>query len=56
MVVIGKRAIVVLPDREVDLGIMGDDDRIVTVREETPFGTRFNALKLHKSDPRVKGG
>ncbi len=55
MVVIGKRAIVVLPDRDVDLGIMGDDDRIVTMREETPLGTRFDALKLHKSDPRVRG-
>ena len=55
MVAIGKRAIVILPDRDVDLGIMGDDDRVVTVRTETPFGYRFDALKLHKDDPRAGG-
>jgi len=54
MVAIGKRAIVILPDREVDLGILGDDDRVVTVRQETPLGYIFDALKLHKDDPRVR--
>jgi len=54
MVAIGKRAIVILPDRDVDLGIMGDDDRVVTSREETPFGYRYDALKLHKDDPRLQ--
>ena len=53
MVAIGKRAIVLLPDREVDLGMFGDDDRVVTLRTETPVGYRFDALKLHKDDPRV---
>lgn len=56
MVAIGKRAIVILPDGEVDLGVLGDDERVVTVRSETPFGYRFNALKLHKDDPRVTQG
>jgi hypothetical protein len=55
MVAIGKRAIVILPDRDVDLGIMGEDDRVVTVRTETPLGYQFDALKLHKDDPRVIG-
>jgi hypothetical protein len=54
MVAIGKRAIVILPDRDVDLGIIGDDDRIVTVRDVTPFGYRFDALKVHKDDPRAR--
>jgi hypothetical protein len=54
MVAIGKRAIVLLPDRDVDLGIFGEDDRVVTVRSETPIGYQFDALKLHKDDPRVR--
>jgi len=54
MVAVGKRAIVILPDRDVDLGLLERDERVVTVRTETPFGTRFNALKLHKDDPRAK--
>lgn len=52
IVAIGKRAIVILPDRDVDLGIVGDDDRILTMRDETAFGHRYDALKLHKDDPR----
>lgn len=52
IVAIGRRMIVILPDRDVDLGLMGDDDRVVTVREETPVGYRYEALKLHKDDPR----
>jgi len=51
-VAIGNRAIVILPDRDVDLGILGEGDRIMTVREETPFGSRYTAMKLHKDDPR----
>jgi hypothetical protein len=54
MVAIGKRAIVILPDHDVDLGIVDDDDRIVTVREITPLGYRFDALKVHKDDPRAR--
>ena len=52
IVAIGKRAIVILPDRDVDLGIMEEGDRILTVPEETPLGYRYNALKLQKDDPR----
>lgn len=56
LVMIGKRAIVMLPDGEVDLGLCGDDDRIVLARTDTPLGPRFEALKLHKDDPRVQVG
>ena len=52
IVAIGNRAIVILPDRDVDLGPMEDGDRIVTLPEETPFGYRYQALKLSKDDPR----
>jgi Fe-S-cluster containining protein len=54
IVVIGKRAIVVLPDRDVDLGLCGDDERVVIARIDTPYGPRFDALKLHKDDPRAQ--
>jgi len=54
IVLIGKRTIVMLPDRDVDLGILGEDERVVIGRLETPVGPRFDALKLHKDDPRVQ--
>lgn len=55
MVAIGARAIILLPDREVDLGILAQDERVATVRSETALGCRFDALKLHKDDPRLHG-
>jgi hypothetical protein len=55
LVLTGKRAVAVLPDRDVDLGVWGDDDRVVIARTETGFGPRFDALKLHKDDPRAQG-
>jgi hypothetical protein len=54
VVLIGKRAIVVLPDRDVDVGLCEDDERVVIGRAQTPLGLRFEALKLHKDDPRVQ--
>ena len=53
VVKIGDRAIVILPDQDVDLGIMADDDLIVTVEVETPSGLKLNALKMKLDDPRV---
>lgn len=51
VVYIGQRAIVILPDREVDLGIVGDDKLIVTGERSTPFGVELDAFKLKKNDP-----
>ena len=45
----GGRAIVVLPDRDVDLGFVGPDERIVT----TLRGPKLDAIKVHKDDPRA---
>ena len=56
VVLIGKRAIVVLPDRDVDLGICGEDECVVIARSYTPLGLHFDALKLHKDDPRAVAG
>jgi hypothetical protein len=54
LVEIGKRVIAILPDQDVDLGVVEEDDRIVEVRQRTPTGYRYSVLKLHKSDPRVR--
>lgn len=52
VVYIKNRAIVVLPDREVDLGQVGPDQRIITVQRGD--GT-WDALKLQADDPRLVG-
>ncbi len=42
---LGARMFVILPDRDVDLGILTEDDRILTRRLETPRGPRWEAFK-----------
>jgi Fe-S-cluster containining protein len=54
LVLTGKRAVAVLPDRDTDLGDWTDDDRVVVRRAETEFGPRFDVLKVHKDDPRAQ--
>jgi hypothetical protein len=54
VVCIGKRTIVILPHKEVDLGNIKDDELIITAERQTPFGTELDALKIHKDDPRAK--
>ena len=50
----GRHIIAVLPDREVDLGMVGPDDVIITQERRSPSGTvTVETLKLHKSDPRL---
>jgi hypothetical protein len=49
----GKRAIVIFPDREVDLGTVSDDERIITAESKT--GLRLEALKMKADDPRIAG-
>jgi hypothetical protein len=51
----GKRAVAVLPDRDVDLGECNDDDRVVIFRAETPLGPVFDARKVPRDDPRAQG-
>lgn len=50
---IGRRAIVVLTDEDVDLGEVADDEAIVTEITMGPTGKKHRALKLHRSDPRA---
>jgi hypothetical protein len=55
VVTIGRRVIVILPDRDVDLGLVADDERIVVGERMTEFGPRLDALKLKADDPRIAG-
>ena len=50
---VGRRYYMIFPDRDVDLGIVGDDDRIMTGETKTPYGIQLEAYKLHKDDPRL---
>ena len=53
VVYIGRRAIVILPDKDVDLGIIGEDELIVVGERETPVGLQLTALKVKRDDPRA---
>ncbi|MBV9904730.1 MAG: hypothetical protein JO346_09145 [Alphaproteobacteria bacterium] len=49
-VVVGGRATVIFPDRDVDVGFVNGDERLVV----TFFG-RGEVVKVHQSDPRAAG-
>ena len=46
---IGDQAIAILPDRDVDLGIVTGTDRVGCTPEFTPTGVRWNAMKIAKA-------
>lgn len=50
---IGARVIMILPDRDVDLGIVSADEIAVTTRVASAGNVRYEALKLKRSDPRA---
>jgi hypothetical protein len=47
---IGMHAIVVLPDRDVDLGLVGEDEVIVSTRQRTGNGVVLGAEKIKLSE------
>jgi hypothetical protein len=51
---VGRRVHVIFPDRDVDLGIVGEDEIIVTGARMVAGGSRPEAYKLHKDDPRAQ--
>jgi hypothetical protein len=55
LVCIGRRSIVILPDQEVDLGIVADDELIITHEVFSQGRMRLEALKLKADDPRIAG-
>jgi hypothetical protein len=50
-VYIGRRVFVVLPDKEVDLGIVAEGELILTRRTRTPHGMLLDAFKVAKNQP-----
>ena len=50
---IARRVIAVFPDRDVDLGIVADDERIAIREEAGPGGRRLGAVKLKVDDHRI---
>jgi len=50
---IQDHVIAILPDRDIDLGILEQGDVIVTEETETPDGVRLNILKVPEQDPRA---
>jgi hypothetical protein len=51
---VGRRAFMIFPDRDTDLGLVDDDELIVTTERKTPFGVELVASKIHKDDPRAQ--
>lgn len=48
---IGDQAVAILPDRDVDLGLCSEEDRVVTTPQFTPQGVRWTAQKLSPGGP-----
>lgn len=55
MVIVGGRSTIVFPDREVDLGIVAEDERIVIIETGGVVEPRWDAIKLKAGDPRLAG-
>lgn len=55
VVCIKNRAIVVLPDEDVDLGPIADDERIITGEVVEGGRTRLRAMKCKANDPMIAG-
>jgi hypothetical protein len=53
LITVGNKVIAMLPDREVELGVVGEDEIVVTGRR--PDGT-WGAAKVRKDDPRMADG
>ena len=55
IVLIGKRSIVILPDEDVDLGVVAEDERIVIGEVRENGRLKLQAMKIHADDPRLAG-
>ncbi|WP_374308730.1 hypothetical protein [Dongia sp.] len=51
----GDRMTMILPDDDVDLGIVRQDQLIVTGEQQTPQGVKLRAFVIDRDDPRAKG-
>lgn len=53
-VAVGKRLHIILPDKDTDLGIVADDEIVLTGTKNTPAGPEVTAFKARRDDPRVQ--
>ena len=51
LVRIGTKAIAILPDRDVDLGVVGPDEIIMTEARQTAVGTEYRAYRQKAPSP-----
>jgi hypothetical protein len=51
---IGQQCIVILPDREIDLGVVGEDEIVVSTTRMTPQGPEHGAEKIKASEVAAK--
>ena len=51
MACLGRRTTVILPDRDVDLGLVAEDETILTGERDGPLGVELNAIKVKNNDP-----
>jgi hypothetical protein len=55
IVCVGDRSIAILPDQDVDLGHVADDDRIIVSEGVENGRLRLRATKMRADDPRLAG-
>lgn len=55
LVSVGQRSIVILPDEDVDLGVVADHERIVIGEVRESGRLRLRAMKMDANDPRLTG-
>ncbi len=53
LVSVGKNTFVILPDRDVDIGIVEADEIVITQGYLDATGMTFDAFKMKKDDPRA---
>jgi hypothetical protein len=51
----GRRTVVVFPDRDVDLGIIGDDETLLIRLRATPRGPQWDVTKQRRPESSVEG-
>src|SRR4051794_5389247 len=54
IVAVGRRMYMILPDRDVDLGVVALDEFIVLNEVETATGLRLEPEKVGRDDPRAR--
>ncbi len=53
LVCIGKRTFVIFPDRNVDIGVVEDDELVITRALNGARGVTLEAFKIKRDDPRA---